>query len=69
MDERRLSQSGSAEIIHLEIDVPGLSTTNRPSPLDDNDGDSTDATLAGFFDLILDCLGVLVRFEVRNGLE
>jgi len=68
MRERRLAQDRSAKIIHLEIDVPCLSATNGPLAVDDKDGDATDATLAGCFDLIVDRLGVLVRVEVCDGL-
>lgn len=66
--ERRLIQDRSSKVIHLEIDVPGLSASNGPLAVDDNDGDATDATLAGCFDLIVDSLGVLVRIEVCDGL-
>lgn len=68
MRERRLVLDRSAKIIHLEIDVPCLSATNGPLAVDDKDGDATDATLAGCFDLIVDRLGVLVRVEVCDGL-
>ena len=52
------------EIIHLEIDGPGLTATNSPLPIDDEDGDSTNATLAGFLDLVFDRLSVRVRIEI-----
>lgn len=55
-------------ITHLQVDVPGLSATNGPFSIDNDDWDSTDTTFAGFLDLIFDFLGVRVRVEVSNGL-
>jgi len=49
-----------AEIIYLLVDVLGLPATNGPLSVDDNNGDPTDATLLGFFDLIFNRLSVLV---------
>lgn len=44
----------------LGVDVPGLSTSDGPLAVDDKDGDSTNATLPGFLDLIFDYLSILV---------
>lgn len=66
--ERRLTQDGSVKVIHLEVDVPRLSTGDSPFSFDDEDGDSTDTTLAGFLDLVFNRLDVLVRIEIGDGL-
>ena len=58
--ERKLAQDGIAEITYLQVDVPGLSASNSPLSVDDDNGDPTDATLAGYFDLIFNRLSVLV---------
>lgn len=58
--ERRLGQDTISETIHLQVDVPGLSATDGPLSIDDDDGNPTDATLAGFFDLVFNRLTVFV---------
>lgn len=60
---------GNAEEIHLKVDVPGLTTTDGPLSLDDNNRNSANATLAGLLDLIFDCLDILIRVEVCDGLD
>jgi len=52
----------------LEVHVPSLTTSDGPLPIDDDDWNSADPTLAGFLDLIFDCLNILFRVEVCNGL-
>ena len=66
--ERRLVQDKGAEIAYLEVNVLGLSATNGPLPIDNENGDPADAPLADTLDLIFDGLSVLVRGEVCDGL-
>ena len=66
--ERRVINDRRCEMVHLQVHVPGLSTTDGPLALDDDDWYSADATLASFPDLIFYFLDVLVRGEVCGGL-
>lgn len=52
----------------LKVDVPGLTATDGPLSLDDNNRNSANTTFAGLLNLIFDCLDILVRLEVCNGL-
>lgn len=65
---RELAGDETSEIIHLEVDVLGLSAADGPLPFDDDDGDSTDTTLASTIDLLFNRLSVLFRVEVGDGL-
>ena len=62
------SGDGRDEVAHLEVDVPGLSATDSPLALDNDNGDTIDAALAGLLDLVFDFLNILVGIQVRNGL-
>lgn len=58
----------SAEITHLEVHVPGLSTGNGPLPFDYEYRNSGDAALTSSFNLVFDRLDIFVGVEVCGGL-